>query len=85
MPLFEYECDSCGEVFEIIARFDAAAPVCDKCGSSRVVQRIGRPAPLKTGAFPYKLGPVHPFANKMAQGACATCGSGSSCSDPDSK
>jgi putative FmdB family regulatory protein len=32
MPLYEYECDSCGHRFEIIQRFsDPAADACPKC------------------------------------------------------
>src|SRR5579883_2481729 len=33
MPLYEYQCDGCGEVFEIIQKFsDPPLTVHDKCG-----------------------------------------------------
>jgi putative FmdB family regulatory protein len=35
MPLYEYECDSCGHRFEVIQKFsDAPIEKCPKCGST---------------------------------------------------
>ena len=35
MPLYEYECDSCGHRFEVIQKFsDAPVDTCPKCGKS---------------------------------------------------
>ena len=35
MPLYEYECDSCGHRFEVIRKFsDAPLDQCPKCGST---------------------------------------------------
>ena len=35
MPLYEYECDSCGHRFEVIQKFsDAPIDKCPKCGST---------------------------------------------------
>ena len=35
MPLYEYECDSCGHRFEVIQKFsDAPLDTCPKCGKS---------------------------------------------------
>lgn len=35
MPLYEYECNSCGHRFEVIQKFsDAPIDTCPKCGSS---------------------------------------------------
>ena len=35
MPLYEYECDSCGHRFEVIQKFsDAPIDKCPTCGSS---------------------------------------------------
>ena len=38
------------------------------------------PSPLKTGAFPFKPGPVHPLASKMGKGlaGCGQAGCGGS-------
>lgn len=33
MPLYEYECDACGQRFEVIQKFSDPAPdACKKCG-----------------------------------------------------
>jgi putative FmdB family regulatory protein len=35
MPLYEYECDSCGHRFEVIQKFsDPLVDTCPKCGSA---------------------------------------------------
>ena len=44
MPLYEYECDSCGHRFEVIQKFsDAPVDTCPKCGKS-VHKLISSPA-----------------------------------------
>lgn len=38
MPIYEYQCERCGEKFELFVRTGAAAavPTCPKCGSVEV-------------------------------------------------
>jgi putative FmdB family regulatory protein len=44
MPLYEYQCEGCGEVFELIQKFsDESLTVHDKCGG-RVHRLISAPA-----------------------------------------
>lgn len=38
MPLFEYECRKCGNLFEHLVYGDAVEVVCRKCGSADIVQ-----------------------------------------------
>jgi putative FmdB family regulatory protein len=33
MPVYEYQCNTCGERFELLTRFDAPYPACPKCGA----------------------------------------------------
>lgn len=42
MPLFEFECESCGETFEELVRSSAAATevLCPECQSSQVHKKI---------------------------------------------
>ncbi|MFP4452577.1 MAG: FmdB family zinc ribbon protein [Desulfobacterales bacterium] len=41
MPIYEYQCEDCKQVFEsIVVRSDSEPPACDKCGSRRVIRRI---------------------------------------------
>jgi len=45
MPLYEYECDSCGERFEVIQKFsDAPLETCKKCGKGPVHKLMSSPA-----------------------------------------
>ena len=45
MPLYEYECESCGTRFEKIQKFsDAPIDVCPNCGKGPVKKLISSPA-----------------------------------------
>lgn len=75
MPMFEFGCRACGEVFEELVRGgEAPAPACPKCGSGDTERRLSAPAPLKTGAFPFKPGPVRPLGTGGP--SCGSCGMG---------
>lgn len=40
MPIYEYRCDKCGNVFEILVLGgDQSPPECEKCGSREVARR----------------------------------------------
>jgi len=43
MPLYEYQCESCGHRFEVIQKFSDTAPVCPKCGGP-VEKLVSSPA-----------------------------------------
>jgi putative FmdB family regulatory protein len=45
MPLYEYECDACGQRFEVIKKFsDPPAESCAKCGKGPVHRLLSSPA-----------------------------------------
>jgi putative FmdB family regulatory protein len=45
MPLYEYECDACGQRFEIIQRFSDPVPdACRICGKGPVRRLLSSPA-----------------------------------------
>jgi len=45
MPLYEYECDACGQRFELIRKFsDPPVAVCSICGSGPVRRLLSSPA-----------------------------------------
>ena len=44
MPIYEYECDSCGEIFEVILAVGGASPPCPECGGRKCTKLIGAPA-----------------------------------------
>ncbi len=60
MPLFEYECSSCGNKFEMLI-FGSEQPRCPKCGDARVEKCLS--------VFAVSAKP----AAAPAGGACATC------------
>ena len=43
MPLYEFQCESCGHRFEVIQKFSDAPPVCPKCGGP-VEKLVSSPA-----------------------------------------
>ena len=45
MPLYEYECEACGERFEVIQKFSDPSPeTCRKCGKGPVRRLMSSPA-----------------------------------------
>lgn len=45
MPLYEYECEACGQRFEVIRKFsDPPLEVCTLCGSGRINRLPSSPA-----------------------------------------
>lgn len=45
VPIYEFECESCGTEFERILSFsDSSAPDCPACESDNVVRQLSRPA-----------------------------------------
>ena len=77
MPLYDFVCPACGAQFEELA-FGDETPACPQCGHAETQRQMSVPSPLKTGAFPFKPGPVHPLAFKMGKGL-AGCGQAGGC------
>ena len=44
MPLYEYQCDACGQRFEIIQKFSETADACRRCGKGPVHRLLSSPA-----------------------------------------
>lgn len=45
MPLYEYQCDACGQRFEVIQKFsDPHVDVCAACGKGPVTRLLSSPA-----------------------------------------
>ncbi|HLZ09379.1 MAG TPA: zinc ribbon domain-containing protein [Chloroflexota bacterium] len=50
MPLYEYQCPNCGEVFEKLVRFSSTdIPHCPSCGAAQAKRLISAPARRSTG------------------------------------
>lgn len=91
MPLFDFECEDCGKVFDelLFEEDEDDLPFCPACGSARTKRLLSVPGPVKKNPFPYKIGPVNQaFVDnvrrneaRIARGekpACTSCAS--SCS-----
>ena len=77
MPMFDFVCTKCGEKFEeLVSAGDTATPACPKCGAQQTERQLSVPSPLKTGAFPFKPGPVMPMGRGMPAGGCGMGGCG---------
>ena len=69
MPLYEYECESCGHRFELIQRFaDPPAERCVACGKQPVHKLLSAPAIHFKGTGWY----VTDYANKKSDGSPKT-------------
>jgi putative FmdB family regulatory protein len=44
MPLYEYQCDACGQRFEVIQKFSETTEVCRRCGKGPVHRLLSSPA-----------------------------------------
>ena len=66
MPLYEYECDACGERFEVIQKsFSSPAPeACEKCGKGPVHRLQSSPAIQFKGSGFY----ITDYAKKSPEG-----------------
>lgn len=68
MPIFEYRCSECGNVFEELRDAGSeSAPSCPKCGSKKVNKMISRFAAKGADGF------------RIQGNSCGSC-SGGSCS-----
>ncbi|MBE6440756.1 MAG: zinc ribbon domain-containing protein [Desulfovibrio desulfuricans] len=76
MPIYEYNCNKCGQDFEELV-FDEALPACPHCGSSDTRKLMSCCARHKGGADGGDSAPAASSGGGCAGcsgGHCATCG-----------
>ncbi|MCC5871775.1 MAG: zinc ribbon domain-containing protein [Gammaproteobacteria bacterium] len=83
MPIYEYQCDSCGASFEAIQKFsDAPLVECRKCGAQGVRKLLSAPSfRLKGGGWyetDFKKGNQRNVVKKDTDGGGSSGGSDSS-------
>ncbi len=68
MPIYEFQCEECGEVFEklVLGKDTEEDIVCRKCKSPKVKKLISKTAP-KTGSGPSSA------CSGCKGGSCSTC------------
>jgi putative FmdB family regulatory protein len=68
MPLYEYQCDACGNRFEVIRKFsDPPAETCKLCGKGPVQRLFSSPAIQFKGSGWY----ITDYAKKGSDGSSA--------------
>ena len=72
MPIYEYECPSCGERFERMVKLGAAIPACPKCESANVRKLVSAAAFVLKGSGWYKDGYGLKTASPASEGAKST-------------
>ena len=72
MPLYEYECDACGERFEVIQKSFSSPPpeACEKCGKGPVHRMQSSPAIQFKGSGFY----ITDYARKGSDSATTKAG-----------
>jgi putative FmdB family regulatory protein len=64
MPIFEYQCTSCGKEFELLLRHSSPAPECPGCSGTELHKKLSAFAAI-TGAA---------AARETLPAACQGCG-----------
>ena len=75
--MYDFYCTNCQHEFEeLVTSSNEDKITCPACQSKEVTRKMSAPSPLKTGAFPFKPGPVRPQVNKPTSCAqsCGTTG-----------
>jgi len=81
MPLYEYECDACGQRFEKIRKFsDPPLEVCEKCGKGPVHKLLSSPAIQFKGSGWY----ITDYARKESTSATKAAGAKEGSTSTDS-
>ena len=82
MPLYEYQCDACGQVFEHIQKFsDPLLEICRKCGKGPVKKLQSSPAFQFKGSGFY----ITDYAKKSSSEAGSKSGTEGASSDTKSE
>jgi putative FmdB family regulatory protein len=79
MPIYEYTCDKCTEIFEELV-FGDKVPPCPKCGSSKTTKRMSRPGSFSSHSDSASSGGAE-YGSSCGSGCggcsgghCASCG-----------
>ena len=70
MPIFEYRCDNCGEISEVLVLGKEEMSSCRECGSTNFTKLMSAHNTMSASA------PFTPAAD------CSSCGSHSACGSP---
>ncbi|WP_286239002.1 FmdB family zinc ribbon protein [Neptuniibacter halophilus] len=76
MPIFDFQCESCGHGFEkLVLKSDAPAPACVACSSNEVIRKISAPGFRLSGSGWYETDFKTGKKKNLASGSDASSGS----------
>lgn len=88
MPIYEFVCESCGRLAEVMQKLSDPAPACPECGQGRMARTVSRTSfQLKGGGwyadlYASKKQPPAAGAKPEAGGGTATGGAGAGAEKP---
>jgi len=73
MPIYEYQCASCGKEFEVLVRNSSSAPACPVCNGSELRKKLSTFAAISVPASSRAEMPAacQSCGNPGGPGACA--------------
>jgi putative FmdB family regulatory protein len=76
MPLYEYRCEPCNEVFEVLVRSASDVPECPRCRGRELARELSVPAAAQVGGKGSPLSVCGPAP--ASGGGCGApwCGTG---------
>jgi len=74
MPLYEYECDPCRQIKEILVRNPADAAICPDCGNENMQRLLSVPSAPAMGGRSLPMTGGGPMPESCAAPRC--CGGG---------
>ncbi len=76
MPIFEFQCNKCDNIFEEVVFGDDAVP-CPQCSAGDTEKLISRPRRTKVGGGDFSSSDALSSAPMSSGGGCAGCSGGS--------
>jgi putative FmdB family regulatory protein len=71
MPIYEYQCTSCGNEFEVLVRNSSSAPACPACDGSELRKKLSAFAAITASAGSQAELPAACQSCGGSPGACA--------------
>jgi putative FmdB family regulatory protein len=51
MPIYEYQCPKCNQLWDVLCRFEDQPPSCPSCGNPKTTRKISPPKGIHGGDY----------------------------------